>query len=136
MTILGKIGETRFRMFYYKYPVLKPFIEFDCIKIAHSEDIAAMKMHAIEMRGTRRDFVDVYFLAKDFSVEQMLNFYDKKYSSLDTHLYSIIRALNYFEDAEQESQMPKMTEAIDWETIKYFFEKEARRISEKHIDEL
>ena len=33
------------------------------------EDIAAMKIVALGDRGTKRDFVDLYFLAKKFSLE-------------------------------------------------------------------
>lgn len=48
-------------------------------KINHASlpDIAAMKIHAIEDRGTRRDFVDVYFLSKKYTLEEMLGFYQK-----------------------------------------------------------
>ncbi len=38
----------------------------------------------------------------------MLAFYQKKYGVLEDHLYAILRALGYFEDAEKESDMPKM----------------------------
>src|SRR3989337_1550611 len=48
-------------------------------------------------------------------------FYYKKYGVLDDHYYSIVRALSYFEDAEQEKYTPKMLKTYDWEEIKKFF---------------
>jgi len=132
-TVWGKIGETRFSMFYYKYPLLEKTIPFEGIQLASLADIAAMKIHAIEDRGTRRDFVDVYFLSKNYSLEDMLGFYQKKYAVLEDHLYSILRALDYFEDAEKESQMPKMKSSVNWEEVKEYFRKEARRLTEKKL---
>lgn len=132
-TIWGKIGRTRFSMFYYKYPLLKPTVSFENIQLASLADIAAMKIHAIEDRGTRRDFVDVYFLAKKYTLEKMLEFYHKKYAVLEDHLYSILRSLDYFEDAEQENQMPKMITTVAWEEVKEYFRKETRRLAEKKL---
>ena len=132
-TIWGKVGQTKFSMFYYKYPLLKKTLPFEGIQLANLPDIAAMKIHAIEDRGTRRDFVDIYFLSKKYTLEEMLVFYQKKYSALEDHLYSILRALDYFEDAEQESQMPKMLLEINWEEIKEYFRKETHRLIENKL---
>src|SRR3972149_5598326 len=132
-TIWGWLSKTKFSIFYYKYPLIEKAIEFEGIRIANKEDIAAMKIHAIEERGTRRDFVDVYILAKEFSLEQMFLFYDKKYAVLEDHLYGIIRSLSYFEDAEKEHQMPKMIESVSWDEVKRFFEKEAVRLGRKYL---
>lgn len=132
-TVWGKIGQTKFSIFYYKYPLIEQTIPFKGILLASLADIAAMKIHAIEDRGTRRDFVDVYFLSKKFTLEEMLEFYQKKYAVLEDHLYSILRALDYFEDAEQESQMPRMLTNISWEEVKEYFRKETRQLTENKL---
>lgn len=132
-TVWGKIGQTKFSMFYYKYPLLEKSVSFEGIQLAGLSDIAAMKINAIEERGTRRDFVDVYFLLKQYSLEDMLDFYQKKYAVLEDHLYSILRSLDYFEDAEQERQMPKMLTTVSWEEVKKYFRKEIHRLTEKKL---
>lgn len=132
-TVWGKIGRTKFSMFWYKYPLLEQTTLFEGIQLASLPDIAAMKIHAIEDRGTRRDFVDVYFLAKKYTLEDMLEFYQKKYAVLEDHFYSILRSLDYFEDAEQEKQMPKMITPITWDEVKAYFIKETRRLAEKKL---
>jgi predicted nucleotidyltransferase component of viral defense system len=132
-TIWGKVGPTRFSLFYYKYPLLESTILFKEIHLASLADIAAMKIHAIEDRGTRRDFIDVYFLSQKYTLEEMLGFYQKKYFVLEDHLYSILRALDYFEDAERESQMPRMIVETNWEEIKRYFQKETRHLIEKKL---
>jgi predicted nucleotidyltransferase component of viral defense system len=101
--------------------------------LASLADIAAMKIHAIEDRGTRRDFVDVYFLSQKYSLEEMLGFYQKKYALLEDHLYAILRSLDYFEDAEREQQMPEMLTAVNWEEVKEYFRKETRRLTEQQL---
>lgn len=47
-----------------------------------------MKINAIEGRGTKKDFIDVYFLLQHYSLNQLLDFYAKKYPE-----HSIFRAL-------------------------------------------
>src|SRR3990167_1556964 len=46
-TVWGKVGETKFSLFYYKYPLLKKPTEFMGIKILDLKDIAAMKISAL-----------------------------------------------------------------------------------------
>ncbi len=133
-TILGKINQTKFSMFYYKYPLITPFVKFENIFLAGLQDIAAMKIHSLEGRGTRRDFIDVFFLSKHFTLDQMLDYYQQKYSVLADHLYPIIRSLDYFEDAEQESQMPRMLATVDWEEVKTFFRQETRRLASEKLN--
>lgn len=77
------------------------------MNIVGKKDLAAMKIHALEDRGTKRDFFDVYFLAKEIILEEMLDCYEKKYHSLKDHLFNIIKSLNYFADAEPETD-PRM----------------------------
>lgn len=102
------------------------------IPILDTADIAAMKILAIEDRGTKRDFIDLYFLCQEFSLKQMLKFYDQKYGVLEEHLYSIIRSLDYFTDADIDPN-PEMLIPVDWEEIKQFFKKEAIRLAHQEL---
>ena len=99
------------------YPYLwidKPVIE-DGITLAGIKDIAAMKLSAITNRGTRKDFVDFYFLLKLFSFDELINFYVQKYS--DAQLFTTLKSLTYFNDAEQDP-MPLMISSLNWEDVK------------------
>ena len=66
-------------------------------------------------------------------VGKRIEFYQKKYAVPEDHLYSILRSLDYFEDAEQENQMPNMLTEINWEEVKEYFRKETRRLAEKKL---
>jgi hypothetical protein len=63
-TILGQFGKIRFSLFYYSYPLLHSPKIFHGLKIADLRDIAAMKVTSIAEGGTKRDFVDLYFICQ------------------------------------------------------------------------
>lgn len=120
-TILGKLGDVKFSLFFYDYPLLKETIKFKGINLASIEDIAAMKVAAISERGTKRDFVDLYFILQKAELSEILNLYEEKYKNLSSNLMHIRKSLVYFADAEEE-EMPKMIKKISWNKIKKFFE--------------
>ncbi|MCR5192741.1 MAG: nucleotidyl transferase AbiEii/AbiGii toxin family protein [Bacteroidales bacterium] len=100
---------------YSRYPWIDEPVCEDGLILASPKDIAALKINAIEGRGSRKDFIDVYLLLKHYSLEQLLQFYSQKYPN-----YSIFRALlslTYFDDAEKEA-MPKTFIPDSWDDIK------------------
>lgn len=90
-------------------------------------DIAAMKLAAISERGTKRDFIDLYFILQNTSLDKILQFYDKKYKKLTSNLFHIKKSLVCFTDAE-EDPMPKMIMAVSWKEVKNFFRKEIPKL--------
>lgn len=110
----------------YPYSWIDDAVKEDNIVLASPQDIAAMKINAIEGRGSKKDFIDIYFLLQHYSIHDILGFYAKKYPE-----YSIFRALmsmTYFEDAENQF-MPRMFVNIDWEEIKETLRKEVSQAS-------
>lgn len=99
----------------YQYKLLKPRRIEDNLILASIPDIAAMKLAAIAGRGSRKDFIDLYFLLKQYSLPEIFDFYTSKYS--DGSSFLVYKSLTYFEDAEIEP-MPKMLKSVDWEEIK------------------
>lgn len=133
MSVWGKLCGTKFSIFHYKYKMVSECMNFEGVNIAGKEDIAAMKLHAIEDRGTKRDFIDLYMLAKEFPLEKVFEFYDLKYACLEDHLFSIIKSLNYFDDADQEDWKINPLMDIDWKGVKTFFNNEALRLTKTHL---
>src|SRR3989344_6963548 len=131
-TILGGFPGVKFSYFYLPHPLIGQNNKFNNINVASIEDIAAMKIAAIADRGTKRDFVDLYFIAKNkFSLDEAFGFYDKKYQRLANNIYHILRSLQYFSDAE--NQEIQMIEKASWEEIKNFFTDEVKRLSNKFL---
>ena len=72
-------------------------------------------LRRIQSRGTRKDFVDIYFILRQYSLDNVLEWYSGKYP--DANLYLVLRSLVYFDDAEMEP-MPNVLEPLDWEAVK------------------
>jgi len=109
----------------YRYPLIRPFQLVSQIRMASMEDIAAMKLNAIAGRGSRKDFIDLFFLLNRFTLKEMMGFYSEKYS--DGSWFMVHKSLHFFEDAENET-MPRMLENVSWETIKTRISNEAQKL--------
>lgn len=132
-TILGYLGEIRFSLFFYKYPLLFKSHKFLGINIADIKDIAAMKIAAITDRGTKRDFIDLYYIfneKKIMTLEKSLKLYDKKFKALSQNKIHILKSLVYFEDADRDKS-PKMIKLVSWPKVKEFFIGEQKRLAKK-----
>lgn len=99
---------------YPYYWIDNPVIE-DGITLAGIKDISAMKLSAITNRGTKKDFIDLYFLLKEFSFSELIDLYLKKYAG--AQLFTVLKSLTYFEDAETDP-MPVMLNPVNWEEVK------------------
>lgn len=132
-TLLGIFEGVKFSLFRYDYPLVFKPIDFLSISIAHPKDIAAMKLAAIMDRGTKKDFIDIYFfIKKGISIEEAFKYYDKKYKLLANNLYSLIKGLSYFDDAEL-TDLPEMKTKVDWEVVKKFLQNEVIKLAKKYI---
>lgn len=120
-TLHAQTNNSKISFLEYKYPLLekrqKVFLR---IKLAGMKDIAAMKISAIQSRGAKRDFIDIYFMIKYyFKLSEMIALYKKKFG---TGAYSeaiIFKSLNYFSDADKEPS-PILFKLADWKSIKSF----------------
>ena len=98
----------------YSYPWIEDIMYINGLKLAGKKDIGAMKLAAIAGRGTKKDFVDLYFLLKEFSLKELRDFYSQKYN--DGNIFMVLRSLNYFEDADKDDI--QMIKNVSWEDIK------------------
>jgi len=99
----------------YPYPWIDEPLLKDGIVMASQKDIAAMKLAAITGRGTKKDFIDIFFLMQKYSMGEMLSFYEEKYS--DGNIFLVLKSILYFDDADNE-QTPKMLKEVEWKKIK------------------
>lgn len=110
----------------YPYKWLEEPIEDDGIKLSGLKDIASMKLAAITNRGTKKDFIDMYFLLQHFSLNEMVEYYKTKYDT--NSIYNVIRSLVYFADAENDP-MPKMYIPVIWNEVKSVIKESVEKIS-------
>ena len=113
--LITKINDVKVDFVNYKYPLLTDCLYTDNIRMLSTKDIAAMKLNAIAGRGSKKDFIDLYFLLNEFSLRDILSFYEEKFS--DGSVFMVQKSLTYFEDADIQLQ-PKMFLDFNWETCK------------------
>ena len=99
----------------YCYDWIDEPVNEDGLRLASDKDIAAMKVNAIMGRGTKKDFVDMYFLLQHYSFDEIIKLYLQKYT--DGSEYRALLSMSYFADADPQP-MPYMFQKVDWETIK------------------
>jgi hypothetical protein len=121
-TLHGIFRGTKVSFLYYRYPLLFPLAKFRGCPVASPEDIAPMKIEAIASRGSRKDFYDLYFIAREIAdVRQCLEFYKRKFAGTSFNLYHVLKSLTYFADAEREIE-PVLLRRVSWNQVKEYFE--------------
>ena len=116
-TVNGLLNGVRVSFLGYKYDIIDEFSHYKSIRLAGIRDIASMKLEAIAGRGCKKDFVDMFFLLKQFSLVQIFSFHARKYGVGLSNQYHHLKSLVYFNDADEEA-MPLMTSPLNWDKVK------------------
>jgi hypothetical protein len=96
-TLKGFINGVFVDILKHDYKILKPPVNEEGVILSSKADIAAMKVNAVCINGTRaKDFVDIYFLLKEFSFGQIIAFYTDKYKTRNDFL--AVKSLTYYSD--------------------------------------
>jgi len=98
------------------------------IKISGILDIATMKLIAIHQRGTKRDFVDLYFILKSIPFDQIASYAIRRFGKERINPFQIGKSLVYFSDADSDPDPNYKNKChTPWETIKEFFRKHIKQ---------
>lgn len=116
-TLHGVLDDVKVSFLRYAYPLLFPLVEFEGTKLADERDIAAMKLDAVSSRGSKKDFVDIYFLLQKYSLSELIEIFEKKYAAIKFNKLHILKSLSYFENADDEPT-PIMLQPVSWEEVK------------------
>ncbi len=121
-TLAGVFNDTKIAFLTYDYPLLFPLKKIRNINVADIKDIACMKISAISSRGSKKDFIDLYFICQQgISLKQVLMLFGRKYRGIDYNMMHILKSLVFFNDADSDP-MPKMLVPVTWEQVKKFFQ--------------
>lgn len=126
-TIYANIGATKVSFIAYVYPILFPLQRFHSADVADPRDISCMKLSAIASRGTKRDFIDLYVLAQRYGLEQLLTWFQNKYSQAHYSMVHVLKSLAYFEDAERDP-MPDMLIGLSWPEVREYFTRQVTKL--------
>jgi len=126
-TLIVKVDSVAISFFQYPYSLIFPLIKYQNFpSLSSKEDIAAMKIIAISDRGTKRDFIDIYFLLEDFSLKEIFGFVKKKYPNFN--IYVGLRGLTYFTDAEKRQKRKLyLFRSVFWNKVKKFLIEEVKK---------
>lgn len=124
-TLHGTLDDVKLSFLKYNYAQLYPLVEFEGIKLADLRDIAAMKIDAISSRGSKKDFLDLYFLLEKYSLAELITFFEKKFKGIHYNKLHILKSITFFTEAENDPASVMLKNA-DWETVKKKIEAESK----------
>ncbi len=131
-TIYGKLLGAKVSFIGYPFfiPREKP-LWYGNVKIINERDIAVMKIVALSQRGKKRDFIDLYWYAKNREpLDEIILRVTKQYPNRNHNFHHFLKSLTYFADAEQDP-MPQLNFPAEWATVKRYFTREVPRIAKK-----
>lgn len=115
-TLKGSIKGVKIDCITYEYINLKPVYKEDGIRLLSLEDIIPMKLSAIIDNGSRlKDFVDIAYLGERFTLNQMIDFYNRKYHR--TNYFIPAKALTYFNDIDFSEPVVMINGKFSWKNI-------------------
>lgn len=115
-TLKGEIDGIKVDFITHSYPLVRPLILSEEIRMASLEDISAMKLNAIAGNGTRlKDFVDLAYLSTKLPLVEMVNSYEQKYASRNPTI--VIKALDYHKDINFNEKIKMLDVDYTWKNI-------------------
>lgn len=125
-TLNCNLNGVKLSFFEYPYKNLFPFEKYNKIRLADLRDIACMKINAISSRGSKKDFIDLYFILQKILLDNLLKLFDKKYKDIEYNHLHILKSLTYFDEAEKQPS-PIMLEKVSWSDIKQEIDKKVKK---------
>lgn len=109
------------------YPLLFPALSVEGVRMLDIRDIAPMKLKAIAQRGSKKDFLDIYFLLQHLPLETMISLFQQKFKMYE--IFHIIKSLTYFEDAEQFADPDVFDKSVSWEKVKTLIQESVKKLN-------
>jgi hypothetical protein len=126
--IIANIEDTKFSLFRYEYPFPDKPAVYKGIQVAGVFDIASMKVIAISQRGTKRDFVDLYFILQDIPFHKLAYDMVNRFGRERINPVHIGKSLVYFSDAESNPEPEYLKgKEVSWAKVKSFFRQHVRQ---------
>lgn len=128
-TLYGELKEAK--MSFIAYPFFQPSakVQSGSICVLQPADVAVMKIIAISQRGKKRDFIDLYWYARNReSLLPVIQRVTHSYPGQEHNVPHFLKSLVYFADAD-EDPMPQLFFKADWKTIKAYFQAEIPKIA-------
>lgn len=126
-TLNAYLNGVKIQFLGYRYPLLKPLLTWGQIKISSLADIACTKLQTIGIRGSKKDFIDLFWLLKQFSLEELFEKLKQKYPGVDYSQPHILKSLVYFANADGQP-LSRLHKKVSWEAIKKELEQKVKTV--------
>ncbi|MEW6182556.1 MAG: nucleotidyl transferase AbiEii/AbiGii toxin family protein [Bacillota bacterium] len=133
-TLHGVLDNVKVSFLYYAPRLVFPTHILSNCHIADIQDLAPIKLDTVGSRGSKKDFIDLYFIANEaVPLKEIFNLYKRKYSHLQINFKHLIMSLTYFEDADKSrNEIIMLKRTVTWPEIQKYFIKQSKLI----LDEL
>lgn len=132
-TLHGIFNGVKVSFLFYAPRLVFPAHAFSGCSIADIRDLAPIKLDTVGSRGSKKDFIDLYFISNEaVPLNDIFKFYKNKYSHLQINVKHLIMSLTYFEDADKSrDKIILLKKTTTWPEIKKYFERQARILLEE-----
>lgn len=120
------LNEIKITFVKYPFLVIKPFVEYERLKLLSIEEIGATKAYVIGRRGDFKDYIDLYYILSEghSSLDEIINLAEIKYQNeFNSRLF--LEQLVYLEDVE-ESQLLFLKKQVTKKELELFFSEAVR----------
>lgn len=126
-TLHGIFSGVKVSFLYYAPALVFPPIEYLGCLIADLPDLAPIKLDTVGNRGSKKDFIDLFFISNSIPLKDTFKLYEKKYDQWQINIKHLIMSLTYFEDAEKaRDKIVMLKKGPTWDEIKQFFAEQAK----------
>lgn len=114
---------------HYPYKQFEKPLNHKGVKVDSFFDISVNKFLTLTQRVEVKDFVDVYFIMKEFNIWQLQDGVKAKFK-IEIDLYTLASDFSQVEDFEI---MPKMIKNLSLEELKNFYKIQAKKLSKSAV---
>lgn len=124
---LTVIADGAIKMSFMRYPylLLRPLVRSEHLDLADITDIGCMKLSVITGRGTLKDYVDLYFILRRITLNELLILCAQKLPQLDRAL--VLKALVFFDDLDPEPIRYVKDHAVPFDEVKKLLRAQAKK---------
>lgn len=122
------INETKITFVKYPFSVIKPFVEYERLKLLSIEEIGATKAYVVGRRGDFKDYVDLYYILSEdhSSLDEIISLAETKYQNeFNSRLF--LEQLAYLEDVE-EPQLIFLKKPVTKKGLEKFFDESVKGV--------
>lgn len=118
----------KLQFLHYPYDLLEAPQLISNIRLSSVSDIACTKLLTISSRGSKKDFIDLYFILEFYSLEELFRLLERKYPNQSYNVLHLLKSLVYFDDAADQPS-PKMHKQVSWPTVKKYIINSVKKFS-------